>query len=190
MYRERIFQHRNQLEAAAEDNPLGILHEFCDASALCLERLKESVSAEHLIRALEMLSEAEQIYVIGQRRAFPIAAYLAYGLMRLEMRCQLLDNVGGMVPQQVAAIGAKDLLVAVAFAEYTPSVVEVVHDTHIRGIPTLTITDVPSSPLAKHADLYFTVDDADIHRFRPIAGSISLVQSDIFSWKWRNCIGL
>ena len=177
VYRERIFQHRNQLEAAAEDNPLGILHEFCDASALCLERLKETVSAEHLTRALEMLSAAEQIYVIGQRRAFPIAAYLAYGLMRLEMRCQLLDNVGGMVPQQVATIGPKDLLVAVAFAEYTPAVVEVVHDTHIRGIPTLTITDVPSSPLAKHADLYFTADDADIHRFRPIAGSISLVQS-------------
>ncbi len=181
VYRERIFQHRNQLEAAAEDNPLGILHEFCDASALCLDRLKESVSAEQLTQALEMLSVAEQIYVIGQRRAFPIAAYLAYGLMRLEMRCQLLDNVGGMVPQQVAAIGPKDLLVAVAFAEYTPSVVEVVHDAHIRGIPTLTITDVPSSPLAKHADVYFTVDDADIHRFRPIAGSISLAQSLIIA---------
>ena len=181
VYRERIYQHRNKLEAAAEDNPLAILHEFCDASALCLERLKETVPGERLSRALEMLSEAEQIYVIGQRRAFPIAAYFAYGLMRLEMRCHLLDNVGGMVPQQVATIGPKDLLVAVAFAEYTPSVVEVVHDAHIRGVPTLTITDVPSSPLAKHGSVYFTVDDADIHRFRPIAGSISLVQSLIIA---------
>jgi DNA-binding MurR/RpiR family transcriptional regulator len=180
-YRERIYQHRNQLEAAAEDDPLAILHEFCDASALCLERLKETVPADRLSRALEMLSAAQQIYVIGQRRAFPIAAYFAYGLMRLEMRCHLLDNVGGMVPQQVATIGPEDLLVAVAFAEYTPSVVEVVHDAHIRGIPTLTITDVPSSPLAKHGSVYFTVDDADIHRFRPIAGSISLVQSLIIA---------
>ena len=181
VYRERIYQHRNKLEAAAEDNPLAILHEFCDASALCLERLKETVPGEQLSAALEMLSKAEQIYVIGQRRAFPIAAYFAYGLMRLEMRCHLLDNVGGMVPQQVATIGPEDLLVAVAFAEYTPSVVEVVHDAHIRGVPTLTITDVPSSPLAKHGSVYFTVDDADIHRFRPIAGSISLVQSLIIA---------
>lgn len=181
VYRERIYQHRSQLEAAAEDNPLGILHEFCDASALCLERLKETVSGERLGEALEMLSAAEQIYVIGQRRAFPVAAYFAYGLMRLEMRCHLLDNVGGMVPQQAATIRPEDLLVAVAFAEYTPAVVEVVHDAYIRGVPTLTITDVPSSPLAKHGSVCFTVDDADIHRFRPIAGSISLVQSLIIA---------
>ena len=181
VYRERIYQHRSQLEAAAEDNPLAILREFCDASALCLERLKETVTDERLAKALEMLSAAGQIYVIGQRRAFPVAAYFAYGLMRLEMRCHLLDNVGGMVPQQVATIGPDDLLVAVAFAEYTPVVVEVVHDAHIRGVPTLTITDVPSSPLAKHGSVYFTVDDADIHRFRPIAGSISLVQSLIIA---------
>jgi DNA-binding MurR/RpiR family transcriptional regulator len=181
VYRERIYQHRNQLEAAAGDDPLAILHEFCDASVLCLERLKETVSGERLREALDMLSAAEQVYVIGQRRAFPVAAYFAYGLMRLEIPCHLLDNVGGMVPQQVATIGPNDLLVAVAFAEYTPSVVEVVHDAHIRGIPTLTITDVPSSPLAKHGSVYFTVDDADIHRFRPIAGSISLVQSLIIA---------
>ncbi len=39
-------------------------------------------------------------------------------------------------------------------------------DASIRGVPTL--TDTPASPPARHAD---------VHRFRPIAGSISLVQS-------------
>ena len=35
--------------------------------------------------------------------------------------------------------------------------------------------------LFKHGTVYFTVDDADIHRFRPIAGSISLVQTLIIA---------
>jgi DNA-binding MurR/RpiR family transcriptional regulator len=181
VYRERIYEHRDRLESAAEGNPIAILHEFCDASALCLERVKQTVSEQSFSRALDMLTEADHIYVIGQRRAFPIASYLAYGLTRLEMRCQLLDFVGGMVPQQVATMRASDLLVAVAFAEYTPAVVEVVRDANIRGVPTLTFTDVPSSPLAKHADVYFTVDEADVHRFRPVAGSISLAQSLIIA---------
>src|SRR3546814_4878461 len=81
-----------------------------------------------------------------------------------------------MVPQQAATMRATDLLIAIAFAEYTPAVVEVVRDAHIRGIPTLAITDVPTSPLARHSTVYFCVDDADIHRFRPIAGSMSLAQ--------------
>ena len=181
VFREQIYQHRAQLESAAEDDPLAILHEYCDASKLCLDRIKETTSGDRLKSALSMLSAARHIYVIGQRRAFPIAAYFAYGLIRLEMRCQLLDYVGGMVPQQVAAIESEDLLVAIAFAEYTPSVVEVVADAHIRGVPTLTITDIPSSPLAKHGTLYFTVDDVDVHRFRPIAGAMSLAQSLIIS---------
>lgn len=180
-YREQIYRHRAQLESAAEDDPMAILAEFTDASILCLERLKETVSPGDLTRAIEMLHGAGHIYVIGQRRAFPIAAYLAYGLVRLEYRCQLLDFVGGMVPQQAATMRPDDLLVAVAFAEYTPAVVEVVRDADIRGVPTLTITDVPTSPLARHGRVHFCVDDADIHRFRPVAGSMSLAQSLIIA---------
>jgi DNA-binding MurR/RpiR family transcriptional regulator len=176
-YREQIYQHRQRLETVAESDPVAILEEFTDASILCLERLKETVDPTALARAIEMMASAEHIYVVGQRRAFPIAAYIAYGLARLERRTQLLDFVGGMVPQQAATLRPTDLLIAVAFAEYTPAVVEVVRDVHIRDIPTLTITDVPTSPLAKHGTVYFCVDDADIHRFRPIAGSMSLAQS-------------
>ena len=87
------------MEKSAKDNPEALLREFADASILCLERLKTTVPNDELTRAIEMIAKADQIYVIGQRRAFPIAAYLAYGLTRLERRTQLLDFVGGMVPQ-------------------------------------------------------------------------------------------
>jgi DNA-binding MurR/RpiR family transcriptional regulator len=176
-YRERAYRHRKRLEAQAADNPVAVLAEFADASALCLERLKETVQPEAFQKALAMLRAARHIYVIGQRRAFPIAAYVAYGMTRLEYRCTLLDFVGGMVPQQAATLQGDDLLVAVAFAEYTPAVVDIVHDVHIRGVPILAITDVPSSPLARHSSLSFLVDDMDVHRFRPIAGAICLVQA-------------
>jgi DNA-binding MurR/RpiR family transcriptional regulator len=176
-YRERAYRHRKRLEGQAADNPVAVLAEFADASALCLERLKESVKPEAFEQALAMLGKAQQIYVIGQRRAFPIAAYVAYGMTRLEYRCTLFDFVGGMVPQQAATLHGDDLLVAVAFAEYTPAVVDIVRDVHIRGVPILAITDVPSSPLARYSTLSFLVDDMDVHRFRPIAGAICLVQS-------------
>ena len=176
-YREKVYRHRSRLVEAAKDHPEAILREYADTSVLCLERLKFTVSGDDLTRAIDMICKADQICVIGQRRAFPIAAYIAYGLIRLERRTQLLDFVGGMVPQQIAMLRPSDLLIAVSFAEYTPAVVEVVHDAYIRDIPILTLTDVPTSPLAKNAHVYFCVDDADVHRFKPIAASICLAQS-------------
>ena len=115
------------------------------------------------------------------QRAFPVAAYLAYGLIRLEYRCHLLDSVGGMLPQQVATIGAADLFVAVSFAPYAQPVVDVVSDAHIRNVPVLAITDSMASPLARNSSLYFEVRDADVHRFRPLAAPIVLAQSLIIA---------
>jgi DNA-binding MurR/RpiR family transcriptional regulator len=175
--RRQAFQNRERLEGAAEVDPRAILTEFADASIASLQKLKQTIQSEDLRRALSMLSDADHIYVIGQRRAFPIAAYIAYGLIRLEVRCTLLDFVGGMVPQQVATMRPNDLLVAVAFAEYTPAVVDIVQDVHIRGVPILSITDVPTSPLAKCASLGFLLDEMDVHRFQPIAGAVGLIQA-------------
>ena len=178
-YRGRIHAHRDRL--TAEGDPMAILEEFVDATALTLDQLKEGIERDDLIRGIELLSGARNIYVIGQRRAFPLAAYFAYGLIRLEIRCHLLDFVGVMVPQQVAAIGSEDLLVAISFAEYAQPVVEVVQDDQIRGIPTLTITDTLVSPLAKHATVTFILRDADVHRFRPVAAPMTLIQSMIIA---------
>ena len=120
-FRGQIHEHRGELQEAAKDDPSAILNGFADASALALEHLKADIDGGALREAVRMMDGAKAIYVIGQRRAFPVAAYLAYGLIRLEYRCHLLDSVGGMVPQQVATMRSDDLLIAVSFAEYSPA---------------------------------------------------------------------
>jgi DNA-binding MurR/RpiR family transcriptional regulator len=175
--RQEAYRDRKRLEETAFADPAALLAEFADVSVASLTHLKQNAPAKDLRQALMMLSGADHVYVIGQRRAFPIAAYIAYGLSRLELRCTFLDFVGGMVPQQAATMRANDLLVAIAFAEYTPAVVDVVQDVHLRGVPVLTITDVPTSPLARYSSLSFLVDEIDTHQFRPIAGAICLVQT-------------
>ena len=180
-FRGQIHEHRGELQEAAKDDPSAILNGFADASALALEHLKADIDGEALREAVRMMDGAKAIYVIGQRRAFPVAAYLAYGLIRLEYRCHLLDSVGGMVPQQVATMRSDDLLIAVSFAEYSPPVVDIVSDAHIRKVPVLAVTDSMTSPLARNSSLYFVVRDAEVHRFRPLAAPIVLAQSLIIA---------
>jgi len=175
--RQKGYRDRERIERTAFADPVALLSEFADISIESLSNLKKTAQAEDLRNALKMLSNADHIFVVGQRRAFPIAAYIAYGLSRLELRATLLDFVGGMVPQQAATLRDSDLLVAVAFAEYTPAVVEVVQDVHLRGVPVLAITDLPSSPLTRYAAQSLLVDDLDVHQFRSIAGPICLAQT-------------
>ena len=180
-FRDQIHQHRGKLEEAAEDDPSAILNGFADASALALHHLKSDADGDSLREAVRMMDGAKAIYTIGQRRAFPVAAYLSYGLIRLEYRCHLLDSVGGMLPQQVATLNPDELLIAVSFAEYAQPVVDVVSDAHIRKVPVLAITDSMTSPLARNSSLCFVVRDAEVHRFRPLAAPIVLAQSLIIA---------
>jgi len=184
-YREKVFKERQDFEQSAWNNPQAILDEFVEASVLSLDQLGQNTSNQSLLEAMEMVEGARDVYVIGLRRAFPVASYISYGLTRLEMRCHLLDFVGGMVSQQVVTMTSEDLLIAVSYAEYAPPVVEVVQDVFIRGIPTLTITDTLSSPLTRYANLYFTVNDSAVHRFRPLTASMALVQTLLIGLGYR-----
>jgi DNA-binding MurR/RpiR family transcriptional regulator len=184
-YRDKVFKESRDFEQSARDNPHAILDEFVEASSLSLDQLRQNTSNESLLEAMAMVEAARDVYVIGLRRAFPVAAYISYGLTRLEFRCHLLDYVGGMVPQQVVTMTPKDLLIAVSYAEYAPPVVEVVQDVFIREIPTLTITDTLSSPLTRYAHLYFTVNDSAVHRFRPLTASMALVQTLLIGLGYR-----
>lgn len=57
------------------------------------------------------------------------------------------------------------------------AVVDITLDTHLSGKRILLLTDVPESPLARHADLAFLVDNSATSQFRPVSGAIALVQT-------------
>jgi len=174
--RSEIYSQHESLEKLAEGDPLHLFQDFSQASIDAVEGLRQSVTNESLKTALHMMDNAGTIYVIGQRRAFPVAAYIAYGLARLELRSFFVDFVGGMAHQQIAAMTKRDLLIAISFPPYTPDVVKIVKDAHIRRVPILAITDHANSPLATHSAHSFTVHDDSIRRFRPLSPSIVLAQ--------------
>ena len=179
-YREHVYEtHSGEPPEGAD--PMRILAECLADMRSSLDTLKRTIDKSLLARAVEMLRRAEHIYVAGLRRSRPIASYLAYGLIRVERRCSTLDFDGGMAAQQVANMKAGDMLAAVAFAEYSPPVVDAVKDAYLRGIPVLAITDAPSSPLARNATVSFFFEDVAKAPFRPISGPLALVQTLVIS---------
>jgi len=179
-YRERIDQLRRK-QANGQRAPAGVLHQLVGDSVAELGHLEESIRESDLKAAVKLVAGAERIHVLAQRRAFPVAAYLAYALGQLELKTHLLDGAGGMLRDTLRAVDKRDLLVVASFRNYSPDVVEAAEACAARGVPVLSITDSPLSPIASPAKVCFQLADDSSKAFRSLVGPMCLAQALVMS---------
>jgi DNA-binding MurR/RpiR family transcriptional regulator len=171
-YRERI----EQLRRTGGDQG-HVLPRLVESSIHELERLRDHFDARRLDLATDHILAAANVYLLAQRRAFPVAGYLAYGLAQLEIRAFLLDSVGGMLRQQVAVVGEGDVLVAASFRNYTAEVVDMATLARERGAMVIAITDHAVSPLARVAQVTIEIGDDPEAPFRSLVAPLCAAQA-------------
>jgi DNA-binding MurR/RpiR family transcriptional regulator len=175
-YRERI-DHLRSKQANGQRAPIGVLHQLVGESVAELGALEESVREADLKAAVKLIAGADRIHVLAQRRAFPIAAYLAYALGQLELKTHLLDGAGGMLRENLRSIAKNDLLLVASFRNYSPEVIEAAGLCKNRGTPVVAITDGPLSPLVGTADVSFELASGSATPFRSLVGPMCLAQA-------------
>ena len=177
-YRERIERMRQSLVRNA---PSAVLQEFVTESIANLSHLGEHVTPKKLDGAIRLLAGAARIHVLAQRRAFPVACYLAYALAQLELPVALLDGVGGMAQEQARGIRPGDVLIAVSFRNYSPDVIALAAECKKRGVAVLVITDSAISPLQQYATVAFDLGDHSEQPFRSLVEPMCLSQALVVS---------
>lgn len=179
-YRERIrtLRKEHSVDVGGVD---AVLADFVDESMTSLQLLRDSTSASDLEKAVSILVNASDIYLLAERRAFPVAFYLAYALGRLEQRAYLLDGVGGMLVQQTHLARPQDALIAISFPPYSSVVVDLFADRNEHGVPTVAITDSPVSPLALEATVAFGIKQQEERAFRSLTAPMCLAQTLVVS---------
>jgi DNA-binding MurR/RpiR family transcriptional regulator len=176
-YRERI----RQMRRGGEDGDAGVLPRFVGEAIGELQQLEEHVDSARLAAAAKILASAPQIHVLAQRRAFPVACYLAYALNQLELQAHLLDGLGGMLGEFAHTIRAGDALLVASFRNYTPAVVETALASRARGVSVIAITDSALSPLKPAADVCFELGDDSTRPFRSLVAPLCLAQALVVS---------
>jgi DNA-binding MurR/RpiR family transcriptional regulator len=181
-YAERIRQFSRRAGANGSIAPHDVMREFADSNILALEHLKDSVRKADLERAIDLIRSANAVYIVGLRRSFPVASYLAYALRHVDKRAFLLDGVAGMLTEQAGMMGAKDLLIAISFNPYASETAQVAATAKERKARIIAITDSRLSPIAGAADLTFEIKDAEVRQFRSLTASLCLAQSLVISY--------
>jgi DNA-binding MurR/RpiR family transcriptional regulator len=184
-YSERIRQFQERTDEVDWSSPHNVMREFAESNIIALEHLREAVPKADLDRSLGLLQRAHTVYLAGVRRAFPVAAYLAYSLSHVEKRAFLLDGVAGMTGEQSLMLSPEDLVIAISFRPYATETLAVVERAATNGTPMIVISDSRLSPVAKNAEVCFEIKDAEVRQFRSLTASMCLAQTLVISYAYK-----
>jgi DNA-binding MurR/RpiR family transcriptional regulator len=182
------YQQRIRSLIATHDRNLDVgdlTREFVHASRDGLDELAYSLDDDQLEAAVTMLQKADNIYVVGVRRAFPVASYIAYALQNTNKRVHLVSGLGGMYRQQMRSVRERDVVIAISFAPYGRETQYCGRIGHHQRARLLVITDSKLSPLAKIADALLTVTEGNAFAFRSLTSTICLCQALFIALAYR-----
>ncbi|MDP2699995.1 MurR/RpiR family transcriptional regulator [Thalassospira sp.] len=162
----------DNLKAAGADSPTALLAEFVEAGRVSLENLATSIDPDLLEQAVDVLSHAPMIHIVGFRRAFPVASYLGYAFEKMDIPAMLHDGIGKLNPRN--AIRPGDVLIAITFAPYSQETVDLASYAQGLGNTVVAITDTPTSPLRRTGALPLSVSEVDVGAFRALSATLSL----------------
>lgn len=175
-YKERVRKAR-EMEDVPHDSPQAIFQDFGHANIEALEQLQMSVSPQKLERAVALMDGAETIYIQGTRRAYPVAFYLWYALMKSDKSVVLLDDHGGMLSPLTRRMNEKDVLFAITFNPYAEETSQLIDDACKKNMPIVCITDNQMTPHGSKMDVCFEVQEGELMGFRSLSSSMYLAQA-------------
>ncbi len=176
-FRERIRHHGGELAIDNPADPTAMLRAFSQANAVSLQHLHEEAHAMPLPAAIGLIRQARLVHVLGLRRSYAVAAYLAYALARVGRPSVQITGQGGSISEQARAVGPQDLLIAVSFPPYAGDTLKVCEQVRAAGAQRLAITDTVLSPVARGATLVLQVNDAELLGFRSLTSAMCLAQT-------------
>ncbi len=163
------------------DQPERVFSSFVQAAVKSLLRIEQALDRRALDAFVEALARCDSVHVAAARGAFGLGAYTVYGLANIGKRAHLVDNLGAMRAEQVAAIGPADLLLVMTFDDYTAETVEAARIAAGNGRRVLAITDNELSPVAGLAEHVLYVNEARLGHFRSQVPAMVVCQSIIVS---------
>lgn len=179
---DRVGTYRDRIDAIRRSNgsgapEAGVLHQFIVNGMADLGALEDCVRPKDLAEAARLISRATRVQVLAQRRAFPVACYLAYALAQLDIKAQLMDGVGGMLMDTLRQMEPGELLLVTSFKNYSQDVVQAAAQARARGITVIAITDFALSPLKPHATVCFELGQGADAAFRSLVAPLCLAQA-------------
>ncbi|SFH48960.1 DNA-binding transcriptional regulator, MurR/RpiR family, contains HTH and SIS domains [Tindallia magadiensis] len=116
----------------------------------------DMINAAKIETVIDMILNAERIYVLGLRSSKSLADFLGFYLGLILGNVVLVGHGISDIYEQMLRISDKDLLIGLSFPRYSSRSIEVTRYAKEQGAKIVAITDSEISPIANMADEYLT----------------------------------
>lgn len=180
--RDRVSSYDERLAAVVEGPAAafrtgGLFTGFCEAAGASIDRLRTGMDHQTLDLAAETLARADTVYLLAQRRSYPVTAYMSYAFGKLGVKTVLIGSAAGTDPEVLSFAGPGDAALAVSFTPYASDTVALARQAAAQGTRMVVITDSPFSPLVVDGAIWFEVVEADFRGFRSLAATLALAMT-------------
>lgn len=142
----------------------------------------EQIDRGEFQRAVELLLNAQHIYILGVRSSSFLAGYLNFYFHLLFKNVIYVQNTAaGEIYEQMIHIGPGDVMVGISFPRYSNMGIHAMQLAHDRGADVVAITDSQMSPLYPLATTALLVRCEALSYVDSLAAPLSLMNALILA---------
>jgi DNA-binding MurR/RpiR family transcriptional regulator len=151
-----------------------------------LREMKERLSEEAVSKAVALLENPGEVFVVGLLANTCLAEYLAYFLSILRENVHVLKDFGHEAYGKVRAAGPGAVAVIYSFPRYPAGTQSLGKLFRKQGIPVIGITDSGMSPLAPLADVLLEAPMKFITFIDPCGGAFAMTHALLTAFYMKN----
>ena len=134
-------------------NDESILRKVMEKDMDNMEKTINEMDYENFEKSVELILNAEKLYIIGMRSSNFLAGYLGFYLSFLLENVKVVTSGPNDVFEQLLNVTSKDLVIGISYPRYSKRTLEALDYSKEKGCKIISITDSLISPAANYADL-------------------------------------
>ena len=130
-----------------------ILERVLISDAEKIRRTLEEVDQASFERAIERITSAKRIYILGVRSSSSLASFLNFNFQMIFDNVKFIQTTSGSeMFEQIMQIGEGDVMIAISFPRYSKRIINAVEYARSKKANVVALTDSKVAPIAAHAD--------------------------------------
>jgi len=129
-----------------------------DAFAMDIENIRQTMAAqrpEALEAAVQMVSSARHVYVLGMRSSFSLAYYMVSRLGEMKKNVRFIQATGLIYPEEIVGADAGDVCIAYMFPRYSKTAMNILAWMRSKGLKIILFTSMNDTPIRYYGDVCF-----------------------------------
>ena len=120
-----------------------------------LHQTLNGLDPQELKKAVDLISGANRIYILGMRSSFSLAHYLTSRLGEIKRNVSFVQSTGMIYPEEVVSAGEGDVCIAYVFPRYSKTALNILAWMRSYGVKVILFTSMSDLPIKSYGDVCF-----------------------------------